>query len=233
MILSRTRITKKLLPFQGFILMCRMLQNVAAWNVWHVKALRSQGYVLRQYDGNRGVPELLEEASGQIAEDSEKTEAVWNGMKHRFRTIIYIVSTGNFEFEFVLISLIYWHTLFLICNQITLSGLSRHYTKSFADSHDYVSHLLSFFSSLLTKVPHWLRMPCQKVTASLLWAGLLIIFDIDLQTSAIEWPLLVVVFGSGAQRHALKDSHKQVGTHKEDPRCMLNTVWMQMIDTYA
>jgi len=44
--------------------------------VWHVAALRSQGYVLRQYDGSRGVPELLEEASGQIAEDSEKTEAV-------------------------------------------------------------------------------------------------------------------------------------------------------------
>ena len=44
--------------------------------MWHVAALRSQGYVLRHYDGSHGVPELLEEASGQIAEDSEKTEAV-------------------------------------------------------------------------------------------------------------------------------------------------------------
>ena len=30
--------------------------------------------MLREYDGSRGVPELLEEASGHAAEDSEKTE---------------------------------------------------------------------------------------------------------------------------------------------------------------
>lgn len=58
---------------------------IAAWRArWKLKeedvdsltraSHKDLRYVLRQYDGSRGVPELLEEASGQIAEDSEKTE---------------------------------------------------------------------------------------------------------------------------------------------------------------
>lgn len=107
-----------------------MLQNVVAWNVWHVAALRSQGYVLRQYDGSRGVPELLEEASGQIAEDSEKTEAVWNGMKHRFRTIFYVVSLETLNLRWY--ELFIQTTLDVEINHSKSSVLSRHYTESFA-----------------------------------------------------------------------------------------------------